>query len=593
MSFNRHAILVLLTALGVLAPAADMLGAPEHDLNLSDLYRESASGVIPSSAKKAGGTSAALDNLLGGKTLPIPCASALLQDARRHAAALGETALEAVRILSQRPSLDHDGTRPTRDGRSIIHYSLDPLSPDAVPGADRDFNGIPDIVDQVEEAMERSQQTITEQLGWPAPASGPRGERYDIYLVNLGGTRQGLTVSDRDIPSTPRDDSLSHIILDVHLEGEALISATAHQYAHASLLGFSGRLPAWWTEATASWLEVQVTGDLLPHEKPLSRRLERMDTSLASDSLLLSMGNLLWTSFLADRREGRGEEIRQIWLEASLRNGEPLLPLMDEVLRRMDMGTLSEAFRDYTRWCLFTGTRDDGDHFRVGSLYPPLTPRTTHQGSPAESNGLESVEPLGAVFIRFEGDGSRGGLKVRFDAEVPSQLQVDLVITPVGRPRPHLVEMELDDRGHGEVGIPWHSVKEAVLIVRHPGAGGAPAHFRYTAQMDPLYPFDLASFSAVPSPAGITLQWETAREIDVLGWNVYRSTSPSEVFQRVNPVTLPSGADSLEETDYLYQDSSVKPGRRYYYLVEAITVTGLPERSIVLSARSSDRKSEP
>src|SRR5262245_66224828 len=109
--------------------------------------------------------------------------------------------------------------------------------------------------------------------------------------------------------------------------------------------------------------------------------------------------------------------------------------------------------------------------------------------------------------------------------------------------------------------------------------------------MDPLYPFDLASFSAVPSPAGITLQWETAREIDVLGWNVYRSSSPSEVFQRVNPVTLPSGADSLEETDYLYQDSSVKPGRRYYYLVEAITVTGLPERSIVLSARGSDRQS--
>ena len=593
MSLKRSTVLALFMSFGAISQSPEVLGAVDQDLNLSDLYREPANGATSSSVKKADGVAAALDNLLGGRSLPIPCASSLLQDARRHATALGETGSDALRVLSQRPALDHDGTRPTRDGRSTIHYTLDPFSADAVPGADRDFNGIPDMVDQVEEALERSQQTITDQLGWPALASGPRGERYDIYLVNLGGSRQGFTVSDREIPSTPRDDSLSHIILDVHLEGEALFSAVAHQYAHASLLGFSGRVPAWWTEATASWLEIQVTGDLSPQERALSRRLERMDASLTTDSLMLSMGNSLWASFLADRREGRGEEIRQIWLETSLRSGEPILPLMDEVLRRMDLGTLSDAFRDYTRWSLFTGTRDDGDHFRLGSLYPPLTPRSSHRGSPAESNGLESVDSLGAAMIRFEGDGSRGGLRIRFDAEVPSQLQVDLIITPVGKTRPYLVEMQLDDRGHGEVGVPWRGVKDAVMIVRHPGLGGAPARFRYSAQMDPLYPFDLASFSAAPSHAGITLQWETVREIDVLGWNVYRSSGPSDTFQRVNPVTLPSGADSLEETEYLYQDSSVQPGRRYYYLVEAITVTGLPERSFTLSARATDDKSRP
>jgi hypothetical protein len=593
MSFKRQAVFALLITFGLLSRAPEVLGAQEPDLNLSDLYRESAAGSTPASSKKAEGIAGALEILLNGRTLPIPCATSLIQEARRHPAALGESAAEALRVLGQRPALDHDGTRPTRDGQSTIHYSLDPLSSNAVRGTDRDFNGIPDIVDQVEDALERSQQTITSQLGWPPLASGQRGERYDVYLIDLGGAGQGLTVSDRDIPSTPRDDSLSHIILDVHLDGEALYSAVAHQVAHASLLGLSSRVPAWWSEATAAWLEIQVTGDLSGHAGALAKRLERMDSSLASDSLMLSMGNSLWASFLADRREGHGEEIRQIWLETSLRSGEPILPLMDEVLRRLDLGTLSEAFRDYTRWCLFTSTRDDGDHFRLGSLYPPLIPRTSHHGAPAESNGLESVDPLGAAIIRFEGDGSRGGLKLRFDADVPSQLQVDLIITPIGKPRPHLVELDLDDRGHGEVGVPWRGVREAILIVRNPGLGGAPARFRYATQMDPLYPFDLASFSAVPSPAGITLQWETAREIDVLGWNVYRSSSPSDAFQRVNPVTLPSGADSLEDTDYLYQDSSVQPGRRYYYLVEAITLAGLPERSIILSARAADGKNRP
>jgi len=572
----------------VASPKAVASPSGDQDFNLSDLYRDIAPGPSQAGAEhRAEGISGALDALLGGRALPISCASSLLQDARRHRPQLPATGEEALRILSQVPALDHDGARPTRDGRSTIHYTQDAGSPDAVPALDRDFNGVPDVVDQVEAALEKSQQIIGDQLGWPAPASGSRSDRFDVYLISLGAARQGMTVPDREIPSTPRDDSSSHILLDAHLEGDALTAAVAHQFAHASLLSLSGKAPAWWSEATAAWLETQVTGDPARLTGPLARRLEKMDSTLATDSLTLSMGNLLWTSFLSDRHEDRGEEIRQIWLEMSLRGAEPVLSLMDEVLRRMNQGSLQEAFRDYTRWALFTGPRDDGDHFRLGSLYPPLTPRTTHHGAPAESAGLESVEPLGAAIIRFEGDGSRGGLRLRFDAETPSPLQVDLVISQSGRPR-HLVELELDDRGHGDVGIPWKNVREALLVVRHPGWGGSPARFRYAAQIDPAYPFDLTSLSASTSATGITLQWETSREIDVLGWNVYRSASPSDGFQKINPVALPSGADSLEETDYLYQDTSVQPGRRYYYLVEAITILGLPERSIVLAAHAPD-----
>lgn len=571
-------------------PVAAGAPAGDQDLNLSDLFRENSAASPAAPERRPEGIPGAVDTLLGGRALPIPCASSLLADARRHRAQLSDPGAEALRILSQVPALDHDGARPTRDGRFTIHYTQDAGTADAVSAMDRDFNGVPDVVDQVELALERAQQVLVDQMGWPAPSSGTRSDRYDIYLASLGGARQGITVPDREIPSTPRDDSGSHILLDPHLEGDALSAAVAHQYAHASLLSLSGKAPAWWSEASAAWLETQVTGDPSRIGEPLAKRLEKMDTTLATDSLTLAMGNLLWTSFLADRNEDRGEEIRQIWLEMSLRGNEPALSLMDEVLRRMNRGTLQEAFRDYTRWALFTGPRDDGDHFRMGALYPPLTPRTTHRAVPADSAGLESVEPLGAAMIRFEGDGSRGGLRIRFDAEAPSPLQVDLVITQSGRSGRHLVEVELDDRGHGDVGIPWRNVREAVLIVRHPGAGGSAARYRYTAQLDPAYPFDLASFSAIPSPAGITLQWETSREIDVLGWNVYRSANPSDSFQKINPVALPSGADSLEDTDYLYQDTSVQPGHRYYYLVEAITILGLPERSLVLSVRVPDDK---
>jgi hypothetical protein len=331
---------------------------------------------------------------------------------------------------------------------------------------------------------------------------------------------------------------------------------------------------------------MQVSGDPSSQRDYLAKRLDRLDASMTSDSLLLAMGSSLWASFLADSRDDQGEGIRQIWLETSLRGSEAFVPMLSEILQRQGRGTLPEAFAEYTRWTLFTGPRDDGDHFLLGSLFPPMTPRLNHTSYPAESAGLEAVEPLGASVVRFGGDGSRGGLMIRLDAETPSPLQADLVIFPAGASRPHLVELSLDHRGHAEAGVPWRGVREAFLLVRNPGPEGSAAHFHYAAQIDPEYPFDLASFSALPSPGGITLQWETSREIDVLGWNVYRSSSPSEIFQRVNAVTLPSGSDSVEDTDYVYQDTSVRPGRRYYYVIEAITVLGLPEKSIALSARA-------
>ena len=561
-------------------PAA--AGSADTDLKISDFYKETPGRAETVASRKPDGPARALDIVLDGKILPIPCASSLLQDLRRHREALGETTRDALRSLRQRPAIDRDGARATRNGRYTIHYSLD----DPIASSDRDSNGVTDRVDQIEATLELAEAILVEKLGWPAPASGVRGGRYDVYLVDLGAARRGFTISDRENASTPQDDASSHVVLDAALDGDALTSAVAHQMAHAALLGLSTKAPLWWTEATAAWMELQVTGNPAPQREPVAHRLQHMDVSLATDSLLLAAGNSLWTSFLADRREDRGEAIRQIWTELSLRSNEPLLPLMDEVLRRSGQGSLVASYGDFTRWSLFTGSRDDGDHFRFGALYPAL--ETASHAFPAESAGMESVDPLGASIVRFAGDGARGGLRIKVDAELPSPVEAEIIITPFGAARPHRVEMSFDTRGHAEAGVPWQGVKEAVMIVRHAALEGAPARFRYAVQFDPLYPFDLASFSAQPSAGGITLQWATSRETDVLGWNVYRSSQPGGPFLRLNELPLPSGADTLEETDYLYQDASVQPHHRYFYLVEAITVLGLPERSMALSAQSQE-----
>ena len=315
MTFRRLILALLILPMVTLLAATEIRSAGKEDLRISDFYSNpSSSDTSHASSRRSDQTARQIDNLLDGKNLPIPCASSLLQELRRHREGLGDATRDALRSLSQRPSLPRDGNRPTRDGRYRIHFTSELSSPDAIAASDRDFNGVPDLVDQVEEALERSESEIVQRLGWPAPASGPRGDRYDIYLVSLGAGRQGLTVPDRDIPSTPQDDAFSHILLDSHLEGDAVLSAVSHQISHASLLGLSTRSPAWWTEATAAWLEVQVTGNPAPQREALAARLERLDASLSTDSLLLSLGDLLWASYLAEQREGKGEEIRQIWL---------------------------------------------------------------------------------------------------------------------------------------------------------------------------------------------------------------------------------------------------------------------------------------
>ena len=579
----RYALAFLITS--ILAAPAILPAQAGGDLSYSDFEREPADGPFFTVPRRNEGVGRALDALLAGKSLPIHCASPLLMELGRHRELLPYPLHESLRLLSFRPFLLHEAAYQTRDGRFRIHYTLDASSPDSIDGTDADLNGVPDRVDRVEMTLVRAVETLSARLSWPLPVGGPRMDSYDIYLVSLGAGRGGFTVLDREISTTPQDDASSHILVDGRADPAQMEAAVIHQFAHASLLALSTRASAWWSEATAAWLETVVTGDPSSQRDALAGRLARLDLSLASDSLLLSQGNSIWVSFLADRLDGNEGEILQIWRELSVRGTEAFPGLLDEILSRNGGDGMAGAFREFTRWALFTAEKDDGEHFRLGRWFPALVPRASYDSFPADSAGAELVEPLGAAVYRLVGDGSRGGIRIRFDAaEAPSGLEVDLVITPAtGTRRPYLVELTPDSRGAAEVGIPWRDVSEAMMIVRNPSIGGRPARYRFTAAPDPLFPYDLSSFSALPSGAGVALQWSTGSEEDLLGWNVYRSVSPAGPFLRINPMTLPSGGDSDEETDYIYQDDSTLEGRRYFYLVEGITLQGLPERSFPVS----------
>jgi len=72
--------------------------------------------------------------------------------------------------------------------------------------------------------------------------------------------------------------------------------------------------------------------------------------------------------------------------------------------------------------------------------------------------------------------------------------------------------------------------------------------------------------SSIAHPYGIQLQWSSASEVNMIGFNLYRAEMPDGAFVQVNPNPIPAlTPGAMSGNDYTYTDSSVKAGVRYSY----------------------------
>jgi hypothetical protein len=85
----------------------------------------------------------------------------------------------------------------------------------------------------------------------------------------------------------------------------------------------------------------------------------------------------------------------------------------------------------------------------------------------------------------------------------------------------------------------------------------------------------LASFTATLQEGDVLIVWETAVEIDNVGFNLYRSTSPDGPYLRLNQSLIPSRMPgSIFGAVYTWLDENALPGTVYYYRLEDIGVKG-------------------
>ncbi|MGA1844575.1 MAG: DUF2341 domain-containing protein [bacterium] len=93
-------------------------------------------------------------------------------------------------------------------------------------------------------------------------------------------------------------------------------------------------------------------------------------------------------------------------------------------------------------------------------------------------------------------------------------------------------------------------------------------------QAGPPTAIDLISFTATGRDASVRVAWETAQEIDNMGFYLYRAQSPAGPFTRLTDRLIPALSFSVMGKAYTYEDTDVIPGELYYYKLEDIDVHG-------------------
>lgn len=491
------------------------------------------------------------------------CLTPILDQTGREALVSAPLAASIAPALAP-PKLSGEIVFETDDHAFAIHYTQDKTGGDGVIGTDVDASGTSDYVETVAAALEGARARIVTKLGFRDPArSGP----LPVYLTNLGGHIDGYTV--------PRSAGRpSFLVIDSRLLGnDALLrAAVAHQFAHASLDEYEAAPPAWWTEASAAWLEGLIARSFAHFSDPAHATLATAASGLGSDDLRAMPGRVLWASYLASH--GGGRIVRTVW-ENLAGQGEAadLWRATDQTLRGIGI-TLEQAFSGYALWLVLNHPPTEAPALEAAysgnyTSYPA-----------AEIQTAPALGPFGMAYFRLAADGPDGGARIRFEGDAPGSFQAQILLTPRDQNLlPVHAVVTIDARGHGEIGIPWATYSQAILIVGNVMRAGAPSTYSFVARPDPAFPFELSSFSAQPEDGDVILTWETESEDGLFGWIVYRSEGTNEAANRVNDMIVPALGDGDGPVAYQYLDAGALRGRSYSYKLVGITHDGLTKQA--------------
>ncbi len=134
----------------------------------------------------------------------------------------------------------------------------------------------------------------------------------------------------------------------------------------------------------------------------------------------------------------------------------------------------------------------------------------------------------------------------------------------------------------------WHRSGSAWVLepgILTPGGSGDAQYVEVTG-VDEYSPFllsentptmvDLARFTATPQDKAVLVTWETASELDNVGFNLYRSATAAGPYTQLNDTLIPPQfPGKVMGGDYEWLDTDVQPGIVYFYKLEDLDVKGV------------------
>ncbi len=258
-------------------------------------------------------------------------ATVILRDLSRELPRLSPSQRLRARRLLQRPSQSgdeayfgpEDPASPICDTNFCVHWGT--ARRDRPPKADSEPNGIPDYVEAVLAAGQRSFEVENGELGWQRGRSdgnrGARGGRggngqVDIYLAGLKRGLFGYATSD---PGAGGPRRPAYLVIDNDFSGfggsplELMRVTIAHEYNHVLQFGYDAFEDAWMFESTATWVEDRVYPAINDYFNFLQPFYENPDVPLAETNRrsVKVYGSAMWNHWL-DSRLGPAT-IRDAW----------------------------------------------------------------------------------------------------------------------------------------------------------------------------------------------------------------------------------------------------------------------------------------
>jgi hypothetical protein len=499
------------------------------------------------------------------------CLTAQIGELRMATRGANPATRQALTLLQRRPALTTE-TLKLADGL-VVRYAQDGVGTQQSSGVELR----PELLAAIRLGTDQARALLSGHVGLTAP------ETVEVVLLDLQAGLHGYLLS------ADGRSGRAVIALDATPDGDGgdPRRELIHQYAHAVAMAQAAQFPIAWGEALATWAEIAVDGAPDAAERSLiSRRLARLDEGLFTSDLELAAGNAVWLSFL-DEAYG-ADVLRRAIEELAVDASQPAA--MDRALRGTTPDGLASAFREFHLWTLLLGDRADRFHFSFASALAPPTFASTAVGFPSLSVQADpALASWGAAQVRLDPEDARGGMKVHFEGEFPGLWQADLLLVGKDGSKRRLA-FEIPAEGRGSTTIPVDDVAEGILLLRNlAGDEVPPRRYTYAVEGDRQYPFEIVSLEATPVELGITLNWETAVEQDLVGFNVLRVREAGGTTVSVNPVWIPALGDGTSATAYHYMDSTAEPGVAYVYRIQGITRKGLTRLSDPVVARQAPR----